>query len=58
MGGALAFAAAQHVPEITAASPWYGTPAREMPWIEPDQIKIPVQYHTGARLTSCCWALS
>lgn len=47
MGGALAFAAAQYVPQISAAAPFYGTPAREMPWIQPQQIKIPVQYHTG-----------
>lgn len=47
MGGALAFAAAQHVAELSAAVPFYGTPAREMPWIQIDQIKIPVEYHTG-----------
>ena len=47
MGGALAFAAAQHVPGLSAAAPLYGTPAREMPWIEVDKIKIPVSYHTG-----------
>lgn len=47
MGGALAFAAAQHVHQLSAAAPFYGTPAREMPWIQPEQISIPVQYHTG-----------
>lgn len=47
MGGALAFAAAQHVPTLSCAAPWYGTPAREMPWIKVEEIKIPVQYHTG-----------
>ncbi|PNH06044.1 hypothetical protein TSOC_007657 [Tetrabaena socialis] len=47
MGGAVAFAAAQHVPELAAAAPFYGTPAREMPWIRLEEIKIPVQYHTG-----------
>ena len=47
MGGALAFAAAQHVPELSSAAPLYGTPAREMPWIEVEKIKIPISYHTG-----------
>ena len=45
--GALAFAAAQHCTELSCAVPFYGTPAREMPWIDVTQIKIPVQYHTG-----------
>eukprot|EP01041_Mallomonas_annulata_P009585 gene9585-19922_t len=47
MGGALAFAAAQHVPKLSAAAPLYGTPAREMPWIEVNKINIPISYHTG-----------
>lgn len=47
MGGALSFAAAQHVRELSCAVPFYGTPAREMPWIEVDKIPIPLQYHTG-----------
>ncbi|GLC46098.1 hypothetical protein PLESTB_001033000 [Pleodorina starrii] len=47
MGGALSFAAAQYVNGLAAAAPFYGTPAREMPWIEVDKIRIPVQYHTG-----------
>ena len=48
MGGALAFAAAQHVSELSAAVPLYGTPAREMPWIDVGKIRIPVSYHTGS----------
>ncbi|CAN0225813.1 unnamed protein product, partial [Phaeothamnion confervicola] len=47
MGGALSFAAAQHVPGLASAAPLYGTPAREMPWIDCTQIRIPLQYHTG-----------
>jgi carboxymethylenebutenolidase len=47
MGGALSFAAAQFVQELSVAVPLYGTPAREMPWIEVEKIKIPVEYHTG-----------
>jgi hypothetical protein len=47
MGGALAFAASQHCAGLTAAAPLYGTPAREMPWVEVDKIKIPISYHTG-----------
>ena len=46
-GAALAFAAAQHVPGLRAAVPLYGTPHREMPWIDITQIRIPVSYHTG-----------
>ncbi|KAG2491977.1 hypothetical protein HYH03_009708 [Edaphochlamys debaryana] len=47
MGGALSFAAAEHVTGLAAAVPFYGTPAREMPWIQVARIRIPVQYHTG-----------
>jgi carboxymethylenebutenolidase len=47
MGGALAFAAAQYVDGLTCAAPLYGTPAREMPWIDVTKIRIPISYHTG-----------
>ncbi|KAG2448703.1 hypothetical protein HYH02_006059 [Chlamydomonas schloesseri] len=49
MGGALSFAAAEHVGDLLAcAVPFYGTPAREMgDWVMPERIRIPLQYHTG-----------
>ncbi|GBF90985.1 carboxymethylenebutenolidase [Raphidocelis subcapitata] len=44
MGGALAFAAAQHA-GIDAAAPFYGIPDPAI--CQPDSIKIPVQAHFG-----------
>lgn len=32
--------------QVAVANP-KSTPAREMPWIKPTEIKVPVQYHTG-----------
>ncbi|MCL4801810.1 MAG: dienelactone hydrolase family protein [Burkholderiales bacterium] len=43
MGGALTVLAAMHVPEIDAASSWYGVPPPEAG--DPTKIRIPVQGH-------------
>jgi hypothetical protein len=44
----LSFAAALHIGDLLkVAIPLYGTPAREMPWIEAEKISIPVKYHSG-----------
>ncbi len=45
-GGALSFAAAQHVQGLSVAVPLYGTPAREMPWIE---VSVPRRLHCVPR---------
>ena len=49
MGGALAFAAALHVPEISAAAPFYGTPSLQL--ADPTKITIPIQAHFGSKDT-------
>ncbi|MCZ7566252.1 MAG: dienelactone hydrolase family protein [Burkholderiales bacterium] len=43
MGGALTVLAAMHVPEVDAASSWYGVPPPEAG--DPTKIRIPVQGH-------------
>ena len=43
MGGALAIAAAVHVPEAAAAVPFYGIPPKE--FADPAKIRIPLQGH-------------
>src|SRR5260221_4526025 len=43
MGGALAIAAAVHIPEVVAAVPFYGIPPKEI--ADPANIKIPLQGH-------------
>lgn len=43
MGGALTIAAAVHLPELSAASCFYGIPPAEL--ADPTQIKIPFQGH-------------
>ena len=45
MGGALSFAAAAKVPEISAAAPFYGIPKPEL--ADLTTIKIPLQCHFG-----------
>lgn len=45
MGGALSFAAAAKVPEISAAAPFYGIPKPELADLK--TIKIPLQCHFG-----------
>jgi len=43
MGGALAIAAAVHIPEVAAAVPFYGIPPKE--FADPAKIRIPLQGH-------------
>ena len=43
MGGALAIAAAVHIPEVVAAVPFYGIPPKE--FADPANIHIPLQGH-------------
>jgi carboxymethylenebutenolidase len=43
MGGALAIAAAVHIPEVAAAVPFYGIPPKE--FADPTKIRIPLQGH-------------
>ena len=43
MGGALAIAAAVHIPDLAAAVPFYGIPPKE--FADPANIKIPLQGH-------------
>jgi carboxymethylenebutenolidase len=43
MGGALAIAAAVHIPEVAAAVPFYGIPPKE--FADPANIRIPLQGH-------------
>jgi carboxymethylenebutenolidase len=47
MGGALAIAAAVHVPEVSAAVCFYGMPPRE--FADPAAIRIPFQGHFARR---------
>jgi carboxymethylenebutenolidase len=47
MGGAIAFAAAQRVPGLAAAVPFYGIPTEEF-W-QPEKVKIPIQAHFAKR---------
>ncbi|XP_013400769.1 uncharacterized protein LOC106166668 [Lingula anatina] len=49
MGGALAFAAAALVPEISAAAPFYGIPGQQL--ADLTTIKIPVEAHFGKKDT-------
>jgi carboxymethylenebutenolidase len=51
MGGALTIAAAVHVPEIAAASCYYGIPPRE--FADPAKIRIPFQGHFAERDDWC-----
>lgn len=43
MGGALAIAAAVHIPDLAAAVPFYGIPPKE--FADPANIRIPLQGH-------------
>jgi carboxymethylenebutenolidase len=51
MGGALAIAAAVHIPEIAAAVPFYGIPPKE--FADPANIRIPLQGHFANRDDWC-----
>lgn len=51
MGGALAIAAAVHVPEIAAAACYYGIPPQE--FADPAAIRIPFQAHFAERDDWC-----
>ena len=51
MGGALAIAAAVHIPEIVAAVPFYGIPPKA--FADPANIKMPLQGHFANRDDWC-----
>jgi carboxymethylenebutenolidase len=47
MGGALAFAAATKIPELSAAVPFYGVPSGE--WADWSKVRAPIQAHFAKR---------
>ena len=47
MGGALTFAAAALIPEVSAAAPFYGIPSSEL--CDVCSIKVPLQCHFGEK---------
>ena len=51
MGGALAIAAAVHVPGIAAAVPFYGIPPKE--FADPEKVRVPLQGHFANRDDWC-----
>lgn len=51
MGGALAIAAAVHLPEVAAAVPFYGIPPKE--FADPEKVRVPLQGHFANRDDWC-----